>query len=204
MIEISNTEVYGFEAAVRGMRNPLQSYDKSDSYRDDKGNFVLGPNDLDLAKRLTKAGESHRKCLRQIFVSADILAPLFWHKQMDQYKIGTTTNSTSTMHTIHKKEFLAEDFSHENLSGEYLESLNLTIRILNLARRRYLETKDREHWDAMIQLLPSSYNQLRTWTGNYEVLLNIYHQRKHHKLGEWNTFCSWIETLPYFKEICLE
>lgn len=220
MIKLEKTDVYGFEAAIRGMRNPLNSWDKSDSgnpiveidCNGDEwfGDFKMGPNDLGLARRLAKAGSDHRKFLRQIFVSVDITAPLYWWKEFDTYKVGTVANSCSTMHKIHAKKFTFDDFSHEHLhttlgeSYEAMELLETIIEMLNRYRETYLNTKDKHYWWQMIQLLPSSYNQLRTVTLNYETLLNIYHARKNHKLDEWHMVCDWIETLPYFKEMCLE
>lgn len=192
-----------FENAMRGARNPMNSWEKSDSCYDEHGNYVLGENDLGLAKRLAKAGSDHRKYLRQIFVSVDVTAPLYWWKEYDTYKVGTTANSCSTMHKIHAKKFELDDFSHEKLSYAAIFSLENTIAFLETRRQLYLETKDKQHWDDMIQLLPSSYNQMRTCTLTYENLINIYHARRNHKLTEWHTYCDWIETLPYFKEICL-
>ena len=218
MIKLERTSVMNFDNAIRGARNPMNSWGKSDSYfandweieRGICDDYIkLGPNDLSLARRLVKAGSDHRKFLRQIFVSVDITAPLYWWKEMDQYKVGTTTNSCSTMHKIHSKEFTFDDFSHEHLysrlgeSYEAMDCLNDIIGCLNKYRSLYVETKDKLWWWQMIQLLPSSYNQLRTVTMNYETLLNQYHARRHHKLDEWHTYCDWIETLPYFKEMCL-
>lgn len=193
MIKITNICVYNFENAIRGMRNPLNSWDKSDSYYDKGGNFVIGENDLKLALKLANAGSDHRKFLRQIFVSMDISAPLYWWKEFDTYKVGTVANSCSTMHTIHKKEFDFEDFSVD----EKLPIYFMVIEELNYAREKFLETNDKRFWKRMIQLLPTSYNQLRTVTLNYEVLRNIYHSRKNHKLDEWHTLCDAIEQLPY-------
>ena len=264
MIKIENRQVSGWEAAIRGMRNPLLSYERSDSFfldyfapeamgfhdilgkcykLDDVLNpdelapdFILGPNDKNLMKRLASAGTDHAKYRRFIVVTADVTAPLYWWKEHDQYKVGTVTNSTSTMHKIQAKEFTLDDFSHEHLlvwpenhpdgfcndSGEPLwdagafdvihtytlsdpgyyhgtiaiDVLKLTIVALNHYRKLYLETNDKRYWWQMIQLLPSSYNQKRTVMLNYEVLANIYHARKNHKLDEWHTFCDWIESLP--------
>ena len=165
--------------------------------------FTVGENDKKLACKLVKAGSDHRKFMRMIHVQADVNAPLYFWKQLDQYKVSTTTNSTSTMHKIHSNEFTIDDFSHEHLSdGEYgnIELLKCVITCLNVARIKFIETKDKKYWWQMIQLLPTSYNQLRTIDLNYEVLLNIYHARKNHKLDEWHTFCEWIEKLPYMKE----
>lgn len=226
MIKLEKTSVMNMDNAIRGARNPMNSWDRMDSYstishedgleyEDCLPKFVMGDNDLALARRLIKAGSDHRKFLRQIFVSVDITAPLYWWKEFDTYKVSTTANSCSTMHKIHAKEFTIDDFSHEHLGiknttpGIYGEwnfeyFLHETIRGLNAAREAYIQTKDKDFWWQMIQLLPSSYNQLRTCTLSYETLLNQYHARKHHKLDEWHTYCDWIKTLPYFKEMCLE
>lgn len=214
MITLKYADIWGFEHAVRGMRNPMNSWDKSDTFVD-SDLVLLGKKDKELMKRLVHAGPSHRKFLRQIFVSVDITAPLYWWKEFDTYKVGTTANSCSTMHKIHDKEFTLDDFSHEHLSdsfitdegyeypvdveGIYLASedvLDVTIRALNEYRDRYLKTKNKDYWWQMIQLLPSSYNQKRTVTMNYENLLNIYETRRNHKLDEWKDFCKWIERLP--------
>lgn len=213
MITIEKTDVYGWEASIRGMRNPLNSWDKSDSIFGNDGVFVIGKCDLDLMQKLAKAGSDHRKFLRQIMVSVDITAPLYWWKEFDTYKVGTTANSCSTMHTIHKKPFELDDFSHEHLFNacdmrtvddcDYLLTLEIVIDKLNDARNKFLDTKDKSYWWQMIQLLPASFNQRRTITLNYEVLLNMYHARKNHKLDEWHTLCDWITSLPYFKWICL-
>ena len=237
MIQISNTETYGWEAAIRGMRNPMNSWDKSDSYpavnckkcgkieregsckkedRDCTGfeEYEIGPNDLDLMRRLCTTGTDHRKFMRMIMVYCDITAPLYWWKEFDTYKVGTVANSCSTMHKIHAKEFTIDDFSHEHLSteiyGEPIQEpgwvdttrssdnlLDFIVCHLNVYRELYLETKDKKYWWQMIQLLPSSYNQKRTVMLNYEVLANIYKSRKNHKLDEWHDFCDWIEKLPY-------
>ena len=227
MIKFENTEVMNFEGALRGMRNPLNSWDKSDSEWDwvedpspinpnDPGMmYIIGPNDLDLARRLISAGSDHRKFLRQIFVSVDITAPLYWWKEFDTYKVATVANSCSTMHTIHKKEFTLEDFSHEHLFNgleenatemDYYENpvgaLEYIIAVLNDYRKRFLETKDKKAWWQMIQLLPTSYNQKRTVTFNYETLRNISHSRRNHKLDEWSVgFMEWIDGLPYAEEL---
>lgn len=244
MLNIENAETYGWEAAVRGMRNPMNSWDKSDTkicgtyqvgeyceglfydncpYHDNCENGVwvnefqsvhLGSNDLDLMKRLAKAGTDHRKYLRMIVVYCDITAPLYWWKEFDTYKVGTVANSCSTMHKIQAKEFTVDDFSHEHLSteiyGEKIQEpgwvdttrssenlLDFIVCHLNIYRELYIETKDKKYWWQMIQLLPSSYNQKRTAMLNYEVLANMYKSRKNHKLDEWHTFCDWIKTLPY-------
>lgn len=211
MIKLEKIEVMNTENAIRGMRNPLNSWDKSDSrFNWETGEYIIGKNDLSLARKLTKAGSDHRKFLRQIFVSVDITAPLYWWKEFDTYKVGTTANSCSTMHKIHAKEFSLDDFSHDKMisnMGETFEALDvlcLIIDLLNQYRNSYNETKEKRYWYSMIQLLPSSYNQMRTVTLSYENLLNIYHARKHHKLDEWHVLCDLIERLPNFKEICLD
>ena len=197
MIKVTNVCVYNFENAIRGMRNPLNSWDKSDSYYDKGGNFVIGENDLKLALKLANAGSDHRKFLRQIFVSMDISAPFYWWKEFDTYKVGTVANSCSTMHTIHKKEFELGDFSWEQLDEYGLTILEATIDYLNHNRELFIETNNKRYWYNMIQILPTSYNQLRTLTLNYEVLRNMYHSRKAHKLDEWRELCDAIEQLPY-------
>lgn len=241
MIKIENTEIVGWEAAIRGMRNPLNSWEKSDSgygcgndkeYFCDKCSssfhcpsrektYNIGSNDLDLMKRLRNAGTDHRKFMRMITVYVDVTAPLYWWKEFDTYKVGTVANSCSTMHKIHAKEFTLDDFSYEhlitnkdpdcydasyhwhsesantNLYATPLDGLKVIIGILNANREAYLETKNKEYWWQLIQLLPSSYNQRRTVMLNYEVLANIYKSRRNHKLDEWHVFCEWIENLPY-------
>ena len=205
MIKLEKIDVMNLENAIRGMRNPLNSWDKSDSrFNWELGTFYLGPNDLALARRLTKAGSDHRKFLRQIFVSIDITAPLYWWKEFDTYKVGTVANSCSTMHKIHAKEFTRDDFSCEHMTERSLEVLDSLIDELNYNRDLFITTKDKSYWWQMIQLLPTSYNQLRTVTLSYENLLSIYRARKHHKLNEWHVLCDKIETLPNFKEICLD
>lgn len=240
MIKIEKTRVWGFGGAIRGARNPMNSWHKRDSascgdyyecedcpahIENDDGScdcksnysieqFVFGDNDLNLAKTLGNAKQrSHAKFLRMIHVQVDVTAPLYWWKEADQYKVATTTNSCSTMHKIHAKEFTLDDFSHEHLSpyehdGElyrgFLGTLEIMIDDLNVARELFLETKDKKWWWQMIQLLPSSYNQKRTWDLNYETLRTIYFDRKNHKLDEWNEFCKWIESLPYMKEFLNE
>ena len=201
MIKISKTSVMNMENAMRGARNPLNSWNRMDSYYDAQGNYVLGENDLNLAKRLVRAGSDHRKFVRQIFVSVDFDAPLYWWKEYDTYKIATVANSTSTMHKIAAKPFALEDFSHEHMNEAALSSLQATIAVLEELRQSYLQTKDKQTWYSMIQLLPTSYHQLRTCTFNYETLINIYHARKNHKLQEWHAVCEWIETLPYAAEL---
>lgn len=220
MIKFENTEIVGWEHAIRGMRNPMNSWDKSDSrwytfsrardkegYRvmeDDQGPYIIGPNDLDLMMRLRNAGTDHRKFMRMITVYVDITAPLYWWKEFDTYKVGTVANSCSTMHKIADKEFELDDFSHENLfvatyTGYIVPDsiLRGIVQCLNENRKLYLETKDKKYWWQMIQLLPSSYNQRRTVMLNYEALANIHKSRKNHKLDEWHDFCHWIEGLPY-------
>ena len=219
MIKVENAEVFNLENAIRGMRNPLASWDKSDSEYETANicdfDFRIGENDMSLMRRLYKAGSEHRKYLRQIFVSMDITAPLYWWKEFDTYKVGTVANSCSTMHTIHKKEFTLDDFSYEHLSDEsveifddenhYLDSpldcFQDTINMLNECRKLYLQTKDKKYWWQMIQLLPTSYNQKRTVTMNYENVVTIIRQRTGHKLDEWNDFIKILKELPYVNEI---
>jgi hypothetical protein len=172
-----------------------------DSYYDEDGNYILGENDLSLAKKLAKAGSDHRKYLRQIFVSMDITAPLYWWKEFDTYKVATVANSTSTMHKIQAKQFERDDFSHDRMSEGALKVLDTTIEYLEEVRLKFIETKEKSYWHDMIQLLPSSYNQLRTVTMNYETLINIYYARRTHKLAEWHTLCDLIMSLPYAKDI---
>lgn len=222
MLTIEKTDVYGWEASIRGLRNPMNSWDKSDTIWGEKREDGLwqysvpqiGENDLKLMKSLVEAGSGHRKFMRMINVTCDIVAPLYWWKEYDTYKVGTVANSCSTMHKIADKEFTLDDFSHEHLTdkwsdeneliaynGEYNNApqdvLEFTIDALNLYRIRYIETKDIKYWYDMIQILPTSYNQRRTVQLNYEVLHNMYHARKSHVLDEWVEFCEWIETLPY-------
>ena len=192
-----------FENAIRGARNPMNSWGRMDSYYDEEGNYILGDNDLSLASRLAKAGSDHRKYLRQIIVSLDISAPLYWWKEFDTYKVGTVANSCSTMHKIQAKEFTREDFSCEKMSEEGLKLLDSVIAFMERERIAFIETKDKAHWHNMIQTLPTSYNQLRTVTLNYEVLINIYRARRYHKLDEWKTLCAEIEKLPYAKELIM-
>ena len=203
MILLERTSVMNLENAMRGARNPMNSWARMDSAYDEAGNYVLGPNDLDLARRLRKAGSDHRKFIRQIFVSVDITAPLYWWKEYDTYKVATVANSTSTMHKIHSKPFSLEDFSHDHMTPGTLAYMETVVEKLEEIRLRYLETKSKEDWYDMIQLLPSSYNQMRTCTFNYETLVNIYHARKNHKLQEWHTFCDWIAGLPYGRELII-
>lgn len=225
MIKIENTELYGWEAVIRGMRNPMNSWKKSDSFygcRDgDYGrteaencdekcrhdcSYCIGINDSTLMEQLVSAGTDHSKFMRMINVTCDIIAPMYWWKEFDTYKVGTVRNSCSTMHKIHEKEFTLDDFSHEHLYTEsnnpcYYKSpvsvLSNLCLCLNYYRKRYLKNKDKKDWWQMIQLLPSSYNQRATVQMNYQVLRNIYHSRKNHKLDEWHDFCNWIESLPY-------
>lgn len=226
MLKIENTEIVGWEAAIRGMRNPMNSWEKSDSVKcysnancpgickNNVSGICIGFNDLDLMTRLRNSGTDHRKFMRMITVYVDITAPLYWWKEFDTYKVGTVANSCSTMHKIHEKEFTIEDFSCEHLyaedeiDGMYYSTtaeeeftstdvLKVVIESLNNYRKMYLATKDKKEWWQMIQLLPSSYNQKRTVMLNYEVLANIYKSRRNHKLDEWHTFCDWIESLPY-------
>ena len=203
MIKISNISVMNFENAIRGARNPMNSWARMDSYYDEEGNYVLGDNDLSLATRLAKAGSDHRKFLRQVIVSLDISAPLYWWKEFDTYKVGTVANSCSTMHKIQAKEFTRSDFSCEKLSEGALKVLDSVISFMEQERLAFIETKDKAHWHNMIQLLPTSYNQLRTVSLNYEVLIGIYKARRYHKLDEWKTFCAEIEKLPYAKELIM-
>ena len=204
MIDFKECYVMNLENAMRGARNPMNSWSKSDSRYDEKGNYILGENDLSLAKRLRNAGTSdHRKYLRQIMVSIDITAPMYWWKEYDTYKVATVANSTSTMHKIHSKPFEVDDFSHDHLGKNGLNILKKLIDELEKIRLLYVETKDKALWYELIQLLPSSYNQMRTCTLNYETLVNIYRSRKNHKLDEWRSFCDWIKTLPYANEIII-
>ncbi len=221
MIKIEQTEISGFGAAIRGMRNPMNSWDKMDSHvcncdeydsdcpmvvngdepgeecNDGKWKFCVGENDYALMKRLADGGSCHAKYRRMMLVTCDITAPLYWWKEFDTYKVGTVANSCSTMHKIHAKEFTLDDFSHEHLCDNSLKTLQAVIDNLNIERKNFLFTKDKWCWWQMIQLLPSSYNQKRTVLLNYEVLANIYKWRKDHKLDEWRDFCRWIEQLPY-------
>lgn len=201
MIKFKYAHVMNIENALRGMRNPLNSWDKSDSYYNEDGVYVIGIQDLQLAKNLIVGGSEHRKFLRQIFVSVDITAPLYWWKQFDTYKINTTANSTSTMHKIHSKKFCTDDFSYEDITENGLKTLSYVIDSLNQSRNSYLETKNKEYWFDMIKLLPESYNQKRTITMNYENILNMCAQRKGHKLKEWEDFREWARTLPCANEL---
>ena len=215
MLNVEHFETYGWESAIRGVRNPMNSWSKSDSKFNTE--CFIGPNDLDLMMRLRRGGSDDRKYLRQIFVSCDIIAPLYWWKEMDQYKVSTTTNSCSTMHKIASKEFSLNDFSHEHLTEQSRLILeNIIIEHLNECQQAYINVKKefgmsdddfaeckKNIWWQIIQILPSSYNQKRTWTANYEVLVNIYHARKNHKLDEWQIFCKEIEKLPYAEELII-
>jgi hypothetical protein len=204
MIKIERTSVMNFENAMRGARNPLNSWGRYDSYVDDNGNFVFGENDLSLAKRLCKAGTDHRKFVRMIMVSVDVTAPMYWWKEYDTYKVSTVANSTSTMHKITSKPFELSDFSVDHMNDEGIKAMESLIATLEDLRLRYLETQDKELWYTIIQLLPSSYNQMRTCTLNYETLCNIYYARRNHKLAEWHTYCDWIKELPYFEELFIQ
>lgn len=203
MIKLERTSVMNIENAMRGARNPMNSWDRMDSYYDEDGSYILGPNDLGLAKRLRRAGSDHRKYIRQIFVSVDITAPIYWWKEYDTYKVATVANSTSTMHKIHSKPFELDDFSHDHMTPETLAFMDTVIAQMEKIRLKYMETRNKEDWYDMIQLLPSSYNQMRTCTLNYETLINIYFARRNHKLQEWHTFCDWIKNLPYAKELII-
>lgn len=218
MIKVGVSDVWGFKHAIRGMRNPMNSWNKSDSYYGCEDGvcdscyysnkckccyryYIPGKNDMELMRKLYKAGTEHRKFLRQIFVSVDILAPLYWWKEFDTYKVGTVANSCSTMHKIHALEFRLYDFSHDGLTNESLEVLKAVVSCLNICRKKYLETKDKIWWWQMIQLLPSSYNQLRTVTMNYENVVSMIHQRENHKLDEWREFVKCLRDLPYLERI---
>ena len=201
MLKVDHISVMNFENAIRGARNPLNSWARGDSSYDEQGNFVMGENDLSLATRLCAAGSDHRKFIRQILVSMDITAPMYWWKEFDTYKVGTVANSTSTMHKIHAKPFELSDFSVDHMTAESLAEFEKFVAYMETVRLRYIETKDKTHWYDLIQLLPSSYNQMRTVTLNYEVLASMYYARRSHKLDEWHTLCDTILTLPYAKEI---
>ncbi|MBQ4112114.1 MAG: hypothetical protein IJD38_04880 [Clostridia bacterium] len=206
MLKIERDAVMNLDGAIRGARNPMNSWAKSDSFYDENGKFVLGPIDLDFGHRLAVSGSDHRKFLRQVFVTVDITAPLYWWKEFDTYKVGTVANSTSTMHKIHAKAFERDDFSHDRLDEGGLALLDATIGYLEAERQKFLANKeDRQPWHNIIQMLPSSYHQMRTVTLNYENLINIYYARRNHKLAEWHTLCDWILTLPCAKEwICVK
>lgn len=214
MIKCENTSIMNMDNAFRGMRNPLESWDKSDSKWEEgamelsypdwymtESEFVLGPNDLDLAQRLIKAGSDERKFLRQIFVSVDITSSLYWWKEMDTYKVATVSNSTSTMHKLATRPITEDDFSMEDCDGICGQFSYELVQECEYLRLKYLETNNKQYWRALIQILPESYNQTRTWTANYETLRNIYHARKNHPLQEWRDFCKWIESLPYAEQL---
>ncbi len=203
MLSVKNYEVMNLHNAIRGARNPMNSWAKSDSYYDDEGSFVLGENDLSLAVRLRNAGTDHRKYLRQVFVTVDITAPMYWWKEFDTYKVGTVANSTSTMHKITSAPFELSQFSCDRMDEETLAVMKYIIERLEVLRQKFLETKDKQYWYDIIQLLPSSYDQMRTCTMNYENLINIYHARKNHKLDEWHVFCDFIKGLPYARELII-
>ena len=217
-MKFENADVWGFKHAIRGMRNPMNSWDKSDSkfynnYDDGIRDFIIGDNDLDLMQRLIKGGSEHRKYLRQIMVSVDITAPLYWWKEFDTYKVGTTANSTSTMHKLASKPITIADFEMDDYErvrvfdrepynpDDYTDEIWASIiEICETLRKRYIESKDQKYWKELIRLLPESWLQTRTWTANYEVLRNIVHQRAGHKLSEWRQFIDWVHTLPYAEE----
>lgn len=203
MLTVANSEVMNMKNAMRGARNPLNSWNRSDSYYNEKGEYVLGENDLSLAVRLRLAGSDHRKFLRQVFVSVDITAPMYWWKEYDTYKVGTVANSTSTMHKITSAPFELSQFSCDKMDESTRKVMQYVIDELEALRRKFLETKDKQYWYDIIQLLPSSYNQMRTCTLNYENLIGIYHARKNHKLDEWHVFCDYIRSLPYSKELIM-
>lgn len=203
MIEAKNIEVFNIHNALRGMRNPLESWSKSDTLQCSRTGTMqhfntIGDKDLELAQKLIRAGTDHSKFMRQIFVSMDITAPLYWWKEMDTYKVGTTANSESTMHKLHTKPITLSDFSVDDYS---IKILNIAVALCEKLRLEYVEKQDKKYWRTLIQLLPCSYNQTRTWTANYQVLRNIYHSRKNHKLSEWKEFCEQILELPYANEL---
>lgn len=201
MLKIENTSVMNLENAIRGMRNPMNSWDRIDSSYNENGEYEVGPDDLKLMQKLCRSGSDDRKFMRMIFVSVDVTAPLYWWKEYDTYKVGTVANSTSTMHKIHSKPFSREDFSCDMMSDTALECLDGIISVLEAQRLKYIETKEKGYWYDMIQLLPTSYNQMRTCTLNYENLINIYYARRNHKLNEWHVYCDWIRSLPYSEEL---
>ena len=203
MLKVERVSVCNMENAIRGARNPMNSWARMDSYYNENGEYVLGENDLALASKLAVAGSDHRKFLRQIIVSMDITAPLYWWKEFDTYKVGTVANSTSTMHKIQAKEFSRDDFSHDRMTEGALALLDSIIEYLEGERVKFNETKDRAAWHNMIQILPSSFNQMRTVSMNYEVLINIYYARKSHKLAEWHMLCDEIKKLPYADKLIL-
>lgn len=201
MIKLERTSVMNLENAIRGARNPMNSWDRSDSSYNEGGEYILGDNDLGLATRLSHAGTDHRKYMRMIFISVDITAPLYWWKEYDTYKVGTVANSTSTMHKIHSKPFDMDDFSTDHMTEASKEKFKSFVDYIEQVRLKFVETKNKEDWYDMIQLLPSSYNQMRTCTFSYETCANIFKSRKDHKLNEWREFCDWIRALPYAKEL---
>ncbi|SHJ51392.1 hypothetical protein SAMN02745136_00244 [Anaerocolumna jejuensis DSM 15929] len=201
MLKVEHISVMNLENALRGARNPMNSWGKSDSYYNEKGEYILGENDLGLAARLCSSGTDHRKFMRQILVSMDITAPIYWWKEFDTYKVGTTANSTSTMHKIHSKSFEEADFSTDQSTEETKAFFQSVIGQLEKLRLLFIETGDKSYWYSIIQLLPSSYNQMRTCTLNYENLINMYNARKNHKLKEWHDFCDYIKELPYSQEL---
>ena len=203
MIKLENTSVMNFENAIRGARNPMNSWDKLDSSFDADGNFVFGPNDLSLGRKLCKAGSDHRKFVRQIFISVDITAPIYWWKEFDTYKVGTVANSTSTMHKIHSKPFELSDFSTDKMVDSAKDCMQEILKVLENLRQEFISDKasNKDAWYSIIQLLPESYNQKRTVTLNYENAISMYYSRRNHKLSEWHVFCDWILDLPYFKEL---
>lgn len=201
-MKFENTDTYNFIAAFRGMRNPKNSWIKNDTYYDKSGNLIIGPNDIKLAKALIEGGSEHRKFLRQIFVSVDITAPLYWWKEADTYKVGTTANSTSTMHKITSKPITLDCFEKDDFNDDIINA-QVIIDICENLRQKYLETNDKKYWKELIRWLPNGWLQTRTWTANYEVLRSMYHQRANHKLTEWETFRMWIETLPYAQELII-
>jgi len=203
MICIEKTKVMNLDMAMHGARNPLNSWARSDSYYAPDGSYVLGPKDLDLAFRLRTAGSDHRKFLRMVFVAVDVTAPIYWWKEYDTYKVATVANSTSTMHKIAAKEFSMVDFSTDHMTPATKAYMETVVGKLEEIRKHYLETRSKDDWYDLIQLLPESYNQTRTCTLNYETLINIYYARKDHKLAEWHTYCDWIRSLPYARELIL-
>jgi hypothetical protein len=203
MVKVEHISVMNWENAMRGARNPLNSWARSDSAYNEAGEYILGENDLSLAVRLCQAGTDHRKFVRQVMVSMDITGPLYWWKEFDTYKVGTVANSTSTMHKIHAKPFTLADFSTDHMTPEALAQFETWVAYLEQVRLKYMENKDKKYWYDLIQLLPTSYDQMRTVTMNYEVLANMYFARKDHKLDEWHTLCDVIAGLPYFKELFL-
>ncbi len=203
MIKIEKTEIFGWEAAIRGMRNSFNSWEKSDSHYDSCGKYIIGQADVDLMDRLSRSGPSHAKFLRYITVQFDITAPRYWWAEMDTYKVGTVRNSCSTMHKVQAKEFVREDFSYEHLNSDSLKALDVLIDTMNAARDRFNATKNKDDWWQMIQLLPASLNQKATLQMNYQVLQGIYETRKNHRLDEWHDFCHWIEELPQSNLIVL-